>query len=348
MNRYIKSYKGWKLVNEQSVIGAPNFGTFTPPSASSPAPIASGMAGAMTKVTNAVSPGSGANGETPSADGSNAETSSFRNSVPTKSYDDLRSGELDLNKEAFDAFSKYNNEVLTSDLLNSSNNYIKSIKSMPDGELKAFLIALSKGEGVNKDSAFKSFESGDWSLSPLSENGKETWIFDWVPIDSSFEKFKLKAVKSNKFSGRVSWFFTDNMIYPVTSKSDSAKKVTVNGFTNKSSTSKNTFKAGDTVYIKMHDESLRELTPDQLNSMNACSGLQYILKDWTKNTDENSELFKNNPDSIAIQRLRGPDTPVVPGYIILLERPNVGTVDKSNISKGGSDSFGEDYVGLII
>jgi hypothetical protein len=346
MNRYIKSYKGWKLVNEQSVIGAPNFGTFNSSSSTS------AFSGAASSGAGAVSSGAAAPSTAPASTGESSSSSdassSFGNKIPSKIYDDVKSGILNLNNSAFDAFTKYNNEVLTEDLLNSSNDYIIDIQKMKDGDLKDFLIGLSKGEGVDRTSAYKKFSSGDWSLSPLSEDGKETWIFDWVPVDSNLQKFKLKPVKSSKFSGKVSWFFNDNMFYPVISKSDSDKKVVVNGFTNTSnSNNKNTFKAGDIVYVKMHEKSLSGLMSDARSSMESYSGVQYILKDWEKNTEEHSDLFNKNKDSVAIHKLRGPDTPAVSGYIILLERPSVGYVGKSDISKG-SISSGEDYVGLVI
>lgn len=323
---HIKNYSSWKLLNEdgggwiskdlQSMRGEYKENTVNPSSS---------------KIENT---------ETPAVN-----PSQNLNRTPTKSYEDVKSGSLDLHQDSFKILIDAN-RISTSDLLKTGSNYIPELSKIKDDNLKEFLGKLTTSDRPDLTLAYKKFNSGEWSVSPLDRNGKEMYIFDWVPVDSQFKEFKLRSAKSSRFGGKISWIFTDNMWYPVISKSDPDIKGVLNGFVNGANDKvTHSFKPNDVVYVKMYSESLERLDATQKASMEWCSGLQYITK-MIKNDTEHSSIFTSNPDSVAIDRQRGPNTAVVPGYIVLVERENVGSVSRSDKSYGFIQ--GEGYQGLVI
>lgn len=335
---YIKSYKHWQSLNEQGV----------DPTKIEKIPIVSDRLGPQgsfqpLKFLDSKPDPFGAKESDPNA--SEINPSQNLNRTPSKYYDEVRSGIFDLHEDSFKILAD-NNRISKSDLLKAGSKYIPTIDKIKDEDLKSFIKKIIAGENPDLDSAYKKFDSGEWQISPLAENGEEMYIFDWMPVDSDFTQFKLRPAKSAKFGGKIAWVFTDNMWYPIISKQDPDVKGVLNGFVNGANNkATHSFKPGDTVYVKMFKESLDRLDATQKSHMEWNSGLQYITK-MAKNEGEYSSIFNSNPDSVAIERQRGPNTPTVPGYIVLVERENIGKVSKSDKSYGSIQ--GEQYHGLII
>ena len=332
---YIKTYKNWQLLNEQYEIPFKiEKATSTPSDRLGP----QGSFQPLRYLDSKPDP-LGAKDDSPSA------PSVDLNRTPSKYYDEVKSGILDLHENSFKILAD-DNRISKADLLKAGSKYIPDVDKIKDEELKSFLKKIAADENPDLNSAYKKFNSGEWQISPLAENGEEMYIFDWVPIDSDFNQFKLRPAKSAKFGGKITWVFTDNMWYPVHSKQDLDVKGVLNGFVNGANNKvTHSFKPGDVVYVKMFKESLNRLDSTQKSHMEWNSGLQYITK-MVENKGEHASTFTSNPDSVAIDRQRGPNTPTVPGYIVLIERENIGKVSKSD--KTYNSIQGEQYQGLII
>lgn len=266
------------------------------------------------------------------------------NKTPTKTYSDVNSGILDLHPDSFDVLSQ-SKMIPRDDLFKSSSKrYCKEYTSFTNNNLREFITKLLNGESVDRTSAYQKFSNGAWKIPTLSEGGAEMYIFSWIPTDSTFESFKIKIANSGKFGGKVAWTFEDNMWYPV--KSGESKGV-LNGFGNADRrTVSHNFKSGDIVYVKMNPNSMKSVTADSKAHLEWYSGLQYITKS-ERNEAEYSSEFSKWKDSVAIDRQRGPNTPAVPGYIVLLEREDTGAVSSSDIDNSGGDR-GEEYIGMVV
>jgi hypothetical protein len=273
----------------------------------------------------------------------NESAGGVANRTPTKTYSEVTSGNLDLHSESFDILSA-SKKISRDDLFKSGNKYCKDYNSITINNLKTFISDLLAGRTVDKNVAYQKFSDGSWKIPALSEGENEMSIFNWMPIDKTFESFDIRPALSSKFGGKIAWTFSDNMWYPVI---DGGTKGVLNGFGNADKrTPTHNFKPGDTVYVKMNPSSLRSVASDHKSYLDWYSGMQFITKS-ERNESEYSSEFSKWKDSVAIDRQRGPNTPAVPGYIVLLERENVGEVSTSDLGSDAS-SKGAEYIGLIV